>query len=134
MTSPSISAAACASTASLSAATDGTNVATATLNSYSASGSADYTFGAFPNPDRAVGELVQIRTRDGKPQQKLVALPVKDPFHLPRALIYCVEVLERLMQESPAVKKASTAPWRSSRFAPWTKPMSSFSWWTATMA
>lgn len=27
----------------------------------------------------------------------VVALPVKDPFYLPRALIYCIDVLERLV-------------------------------------
>jgi len=30
------------------------------------------------------------------PIRDTVALPVKDPFHLPRALIYCVDALERL--------------------------------------
>lgn len=54
---------------------------------------ADYTFRTFPNPDRAVGEWVQIRTRDGKPQQKLVALPVKDPFHILRNVALIIDLL-----------------------------------------
>jgi N-acylglucosamine 2-epimerase len=42
------------------------------------------------------GEWTQRLTRTGQPLTEVVALPVKDPFHLPRALIYCIEVLERL--------------------------------------
>ena len=43
------------------------------------------------------GEWRQKLDRRGKPIADVVALPVKDPFHLPRALIYCIEVLERLV-------------------------------------
>lgn len=46
--------------------------------------------------DREHGEWRQKLDRTGKPITKVVALPVKDPFHLPRALIYCIDVLERL--------------------------------------
>ena len=59
----------------------------------------DYTFKVFPNPDREVGEWIQIQTRDGKPQQKVTALPVKDPFHIIRNLIYIIEYLYRLKDE-----------------------------------
>jgi len=39
----------------------------------------DYTFRVFPNPDQQIGEWIQIQRREGKPQTKVVALPVKDP-------------------------------------------------------
>jgi len=52
-----------------------------------------YTFDTFPNPDTEVGEWIQIRDRQGRPQDKVVALPVKDPFHIIRALILIVELL-----------------------------------------
>lgn len=53
----------------------------------------DYTFSVFPNPDREIREWVQILTRDGKPQKKIVALPVKDPFHIIRNLVLIIEML-----------------------------------------
>jgi N-acylglucosamine 2-epimerase len=55
----------------------------------------DYTFNTFPNPDPEVGEWIQIRDRQGRPQDKIVALPVKDPFHIIRALILMVELLDQ---------------------------------------
>ena len=54
---------------------------------------ADFTFRTFPNPDRSVGEWIQIRDRTGKPQQKLVALPVKDPFHILRNVALIIDLL-----------------------------------------
>lgn len=54
-----------------------------------------YTFATFPNPDRSVGEWIQIRTREGKPQDKVVALPVKDPYHIIRNLLLAIELLEK---------------------------------------
>ena len=42
----------------------------------------DYTFRTFPNPNRSVGEWIQIRNRQGQPLDKCVALPVKDPYHI----------------------------------------------------
>ncbi len=54
----------------------------------------DYTFKTFPNPDKSVGEWIQIRKRDGKPQDKVVALPVKDPYHIIRNMILLIELLE----------------------------------------
>ena len=44
------------------------------------------------------GEWTQKLDRYGNKFTSTVALPVKDPFHLPRALIYCIDVLQRLAQ------------------------------------
>lgn len=52
-----------------------------------------YTFSTFPNPNKEVGEWIQIRQRDGSPQEKVVALPVKDPFHIIRNFILILELL-----------------------------------------
>lgn len=54
----------------------------------------DYTFRVFPNRDPQVREWKQICRRDGTPQDKVVALPVKDPFHIARDLILILELLE----------------------------------------
>ena len=35
----------------------------------------------------------KILTREGKPQDKVVALPVKDPYHITRNLLLLVELL-----------------------------------------
>jgi len=51
----------------------------------------DYAFSTFPSKDNA--EWTQIRKRDGSPQDKVVALPVKDPFHIMRNFIKIVEIL-----------------------------------------
>ncbi|GMU21875.1 MAG: N-acylglucosamine 2-epimerase [Phycisphaerae bacterium] len=53
-----------------------------------------YAFAHYPVPGH--GEWTQRLDRQGRPVETVVALPVKDPFHLPRALIYCLEALERL--------------------------------------
>jgi N-acylglucosamine 2-epimerase len=50
----------------------------------------DYTFRTFP--EGAGREWTQIRDRDGSPLDKVVALPVKDPFHIARALLLLVEL------------------------------------------
>ena len=55
----------------------------------------EYTYRTFPNPDRSVREWIQIRTREGKPQEKVVALPVKDPYHIIRNVLLIIELLER---------------------------------------
>jgi N-acylglucosamine 2-epimerase len=44
----------------------------------------DWTYAHFPNPG---GEWQQRLNREGGPVTDVVALPVKDPFHLPRTLI-----------------------------------------------
>ena len=49
-------------------------------------------------PDRVNGEWIQIRTVSGEPLDEVVALPVKDPFHIIRSLSF----LNRLSQgEAP---------------------------------
>ena len=54
----------------------------------------DYAFEHYPVA--AHGEWTQRLDRYGQPFTETVALPVKDPFHLPRALILCIDVLQRL--------------------------------------
>ena len=49
-----------------------------------------YTFTTFP--DQKVGEWIQIRKRDGSPQDKVVALPVKDPFHIMRNYLKLIQL------------------------------------------
>ncbi len=56
----------------------------------------DYVFRTFPNPDRTIGEWIQIRDRRGEPLDKVVALPVKDPYHIIRNLLLLIELLHRL--------------------------------------
>jgi N-acylglucosamine 2-epimerase len=45
----------------------------------------EYTLATFPDPEQ--GEWIQVRARDGQPLDRVVALPVKDPFHVIRALL-----------------------------------------------
>lgn len=52
----------------------------------------EYSFRTFPHPDPAVGEWIQIRDRAGAPLERVVALPVKDPYHIARNLIQVVEL------------------------------------------
>ncbi|MCL1796370.1 MAG: AGE family epimerase/isomerase [Clostridia bacterium] len=60
---------------------------------------AAYTFAHFPNPDLEIREWTQILSRDGLPQDKVVALPVKDPFHVLRNFAQIIELLTSMMQE-----------------------------------
>lgn len=53
----------------------------------------EYVFTTFPNSDPNVGEWIQIRDRRGKPAEKTVALPVKDPYHIIRNVLLIVELL-----------------------------------------
>lgn len=55
----------------------------------------DYVFRTFPDPDSNFGEWVQIRDRRGGPVDKLVALPVKDPYHTLRGALLTIELLHR---------------------------------------
>ena len=57
----------------------------------------DYSFSHFPLAEH--GEWTQKLDRQGRPIGDVVCFPLKDPFHLPRALIYCVDVLDRLAGE-----------------------------------
>lgn len=45
----------------------------------------DYTLATFPDPGGE--EWIQIRARDGRPFDEVVALPVKDPMHIARSLL-----------------------------------------------
>lgn len=54
----------------------------------------DYAFSHFPVPQS--GEWIQNLDRHGRKTETLAALPVKDPFHLSRALIQSIGILERL--------------------------------------
>jgi N-acylglucosamine 2-epimerase len=58
----------------------------------------NYAFSHYPvRPD---GEWRNRLDRQGRPVDDVIALPVKDPFHLPRSLILSVDVL-RTMAEGP---------------------------------
>lgn len=56
-----------------------------------------YTIHTFPNPDKTVGEWIQLRDRAGKPFMQNVGgrLPVKDPYHITRNLILLIELARR---------------------------------------
>lgn len=49
----------------------------------------------FPNTDKGIGEWIQIRDRFGQPEEKLVALPVKDPYHILRNMLLLTELLHK---------------------------------------
>jgi N-acylglucosamine 2-epimerase len=53
----------------------------------------EYVFRTFPNPDRSIGEWIQIRDRRGAPLDKVVALPVKDPYHILQDILLIIELL-----------------------------------------
>ncbi|MGD8398613.1 MAG: AGE family epimerase/isomerase [Anaerolineae bacterium] len=59
----------------------------------------DYAWVHYPVPGH--GEWTQKLDRYGNKITETVALPVKDPFHLPRALILGIEALARLAGEEP---------------------------------
>ena len=52
----------------------------------------DYAFRIFPQADAAIGEWIQIRDRRGAPVDRVVALPVKDPYHILRNLVLALEL------------------------------------------
>ena len=56
----------------------------------------DWAFAHFANKEH--GEWTQRLDRQGNKVADVVALPVKDPFHLPRGLITCIETLDRLLK------------------------------------
>jgi N-acylglucosamine 2-epimerase len=58
----------------------------------------DYSFSHFPVPQ--YGEWIQNLDRQGRKAETVVALPVKDQFHLSRALIYSIGVLQKLANET----------------------------------
>ena len=50
----------------------------------------EYTFSTFPSQEN--GEWNQIRGRDGKEINTVVALPVKDPFHIIRDMVKIIKI------------------------------------------
>ena len=54
----------------------------------------DWSFAHFPDVQH--GEWRQRLDRRGQVLDRYIALPVKDPFHLPRAVMYILEALGRL--------------------------------------
>ena len=56
----------------------------------------DYSFATFPDTEN--GEWRQRLDRRGNPITQTLVLPVKDPFHLPRAVMGVIESLERQIQ------------------------------------
>jgi len=61
----------------------------------------NYAFAHYPVP--GYGEWTQKLDRRGHPFTQTVALPVKDPFHLPRALMNCIDVLKQLCAQDELV-------------------------------
>ena len=57
----------------------------------------DYSFSHYPVP--GYGEWIQNLDRLGHELKSTIALPVKDPFHLSRALINSILVLQRLASD-----------------------------------
>jgi N-acylglucosamine 2-epimerase len=54
----------------------------------------DWALPRYPVPEH--GEWRQRLDREGRPYEKYLVLPVKDPFHLPRGLLIGIETIERL--------------------------------------
>jgi len=66
----------------------------------------EYAFRNYPNPED--GEWFQNLDRQGRRIPVVVkTLPVKDPFHLPRALLYSILVLRRLTGNSSTADEAT---------------------------
>ena len=65
----------------------------------------DYAFSHYPVS--GYGEWTQKLDRQGRPFTETVALPVKDPFHLPRALINSIQTLERLTTQDNDIDTVS---------------------------
>lgn len=53
----------------------------------------ELTFRVFPDPVH--GEWIQIRDRALNPENRVVALPVKDPYHISRNLMYLIEAIQK---------------------------------------
>ena len=54
----------------------------------------DWAFPRYPVPEH--GEWRQRLDHEGRPYDLFLVLPVKDPFHLPRALLVGIETITRL--------------------------------------
>lgn len=59
----------------------------------------NYVYHTFPNRDPEIREWEQIRDRTGAAKNEVVALPVKDPYHVMRNLILIIELLYGQLQE-----------------------------------
>jgi len=57
----------------------------------------DYSFATFTDTEN--GEWKQRLDREGNPVTKTLVLPVKDPFHLPRAVMWVIESIERQLEK-----------------------------------
>lgn len=57
----------------------------------------EYIFNTFPNTDKDIREWIQIRDRKGNPIDSIVALPVKDPYHITRAFMHIIQSLNRMI-------------------------------------
>jgi N-acylglucosamine 2-epimerase len=66
----------------------------------------EWSFSHFDMP--GVGEWRQRLDRRGCPSTEVVALPVKDPFHLPRAIILILQLLTPGQRVFPEVRPAGT--------------------------
>lgn len=62
---------------------------------------AEWSWSHFPMPQ--TGEWYQRLTREGNPTSEVIALPVKDPFHLPRGAI----LIAQLMKSLPEIRVTS---------------------------
>jgi len=60
----------------------------------------EYCFTHYPVPEH--GEWYRNLTREGEPSSDVIVMPVKDPFHLPRNLIYSIDVLDRWNSAQPS--------------------------------
>jgi N-acylglucosamine 2-epimerase len=68
---------------------------------------AEWTWAHFPAPE--FGEWRQRLNREGKPTTDIVALPVKDPFHLPRGIILILQLLERMQADQAELSGVGSA-------------------------
>jgi N-acylglucosamine 2-epimerase len=53
---------------------------------------AEWAWSHFPAPNG--GDWTQRLTREGKPTNEVIALPVKDPFHLPRGAMLIMQLMQ----------------------------------------
>ncbi|HWF67907.1 MAG TPA: AGE family epimerase/isomerase [Acidobacteriaceae bacterium] len=61
---------------------------------------AEWTWSHFPAPDGA--DWYQRLTREGKPTTEVIALPVKDPFHLPRGAMLIMQLMQSSLESHSA--------------------------------
>ena len=59
-----------------------------------------YTFDVFPAAQGK--EWLQVRNREGQPIEKVVALPVKDPYHILRNMLLIVDLISGTCPQDPS--------------------------------